>query len=54
MIGSSGTVSGISQGSDAAVIASGTASLQTGLALKPFVIVYRVSPLTYMIARLPS
>ena len=38
--------------SDAAVIASGTASLQTGLALKPFVIVYRVSPLTYMIARL--
>ena len=38
--------------SDAAVIASGTASLQTGLALKPFVIVYRVSPLTYMIAKL--
>ena len=38
--------------SDAAVIASGTASLQTGLALKPFVIVYRVSQLTYMIARL--
>ena len=38
--------------SAAAVIASGTASLQTGLALKPFVIVYRVSPLTYMIARL--
>ena len=37
--------------SDAAVIASGTASLQTGLALKPFVIVYRVSPLTYMIAQ---
>jgi len=37
--------------SDAAVIASGTASLQTGLALKPFIIVYRVSPLTYMIAR---
>jgi lipid-A-disaccharide synthase len=37
---------------DAAVIASGTASLQTGLALKPFVIIYRVSPLTFMIARL--
>ncbi len=37
---------------DAAIIASGTASLQTGLALKPFVIVYRVSPLTFMIARL--
>ncbi len=37
---------------DAAVIASGTASLQTGLALKPFVIVYHVAPLTYLIARL--
>ena len=37
---------------DAAIIASGTASLQTGLAMKPFVIVYRVSPLTYKIARL--
>ena len=37
---------------DAAVIASGTASLQTGLALKPFVIVYRVSQLTFKIARL--
>ncbi len=37
---------------DAAIIASGTASLQTGLALKPFVIVYRVSQLTYIIARL--
>ncbi|MBG55732.1 MAG: lipid-A-disaccharide synthase [Deltaproteobacteria bacterium] len=36
---------------DAAIISSGTASLQTGLALKPFVIVYRVSPLTYMIAQ---
>ena len=39
---------------DAAIIASGTASLQTGLALKPFVIVYSVSPLTYMIARILS
>ena len=37
---------------DAAIIASGTASLQTGLALKPFVIVYRVSQLTFKIARL--
>ena len=37
---------------DAAIIASGTASLQAGLALKPFVIIYRVSQLTYMIARL--
>ncbi len=36
---------------DAAVVASGTAALQTGLALKPFVIIYRVSALTYWIAR---
>jgi len=37
--------------SDAAIVASGTATLQTALALKPFAIVYRVSPLTYRIAR---
>ncbi len=36
---------------DAAIVASGTASLQTGLALKPFAIVYRVAPLTFRIAR---
>ena len=36
---------------DAAIVSSGTASLQTGLALKPFAIIYRVSPLTYRIAR---
>ncbi len=39
------------QACDAAIVASGTASLQTGLALKPFVIVYRVSALTYWLAR---
>ncbi|MCH2266845.1 MAG: lipid-A-disaccharide synthase [SAR324 cluster bacterium] len=39
------------QACDAAVVASGTASLQTGLALKPFAIVYRVAPLTFRIAR---
>jgi lipid-A-disaccharide synthase len=39
------------QACDAAIVASGTASLQTALALKPFVIVYQVSPLTYRIAR---
>ena len=39
------------QACDAAIVASGTASLQTALALKPFVIVYQVSPLTYQIAR---
>ncbi|MDE0792904.1 MAG: lipid-A-disaccharide synthase [SAR324 cluster bacterium] len=39
------------QACDAAIVASGTASLQTGLALKPFAIVYRVAPLTFRIAR---
>lgn len=39
---------------DAAIVASGTATLQTGLALKPFVIIYKVSPLTYWIARFLS
>ena len=39
------------QACDAAVIASGTASLQTGLALKPFAIVYQVAPITFRIAR---
>ncbi len=39
------------QACDAAVVASGTASLQTGLALKPFAIVYQVAPLTFRIAR---
>ena len=36
---------------DLAVVSSGTASLQTGLALKPFIVIYRVAPLTYWIAR---
>ena len=39
------------QSCDAAIVASGTASLQTGLALKPFVIIYRVDPMTFRIAR---
>jgi len=38
------------QACDAAVVASGTASLQTGLALKPFAIVYQVSQITFWIA----
>jgi len=37
--------------SDLAIVASGTASLQTGLALTPFIIIYQVSSLTYWIAR---
>lgn len=39
------------QASDAVIVASGTASLQAGLALTPNVIIYRVSPLTYHIAQ---
>jgi lipid-A-disaccharide synthase len=34
-----------------AIVASGTATLQVGLAGIPFVVVYRVSPLTYWLAR---
>ena len=36
---------------DAAIVASGTASLQTALALAPNVLIYRVAPLTYWLAR---
>ncbi len=36
---------------DLAIVASGTATLQTGLALTPFIIIYKVSPLTYWIAK---
>ena len=36
---------------DAAIVASGTASLQTALALTPNVVIYRVAPLTYWLAR---
>jgi lipid-A-disaccharide synthase len=38
--------------SDAAVVASGTATLQTALIGTPMVIVYRVSAITYLIGRL--
>lgn len=37
--------------SDAAVVSSGTATLETGCLGAPLVIIYRVSPLTYLIAR---
>lgn len=38
--------------SDAAVVASGTATLEAGLMLRPLVVVYRVSFLTYLVGRL--
>ncbi|MFL5318860.1 MAG: lipid-A-disaccharide synthase [Myxococcaceae bacterium] len=37
--------------SDAAIVASGTAALEAGLMQRPFVVVYRVSWITYWIAR---
>lgn len=37
---------------DAAVVASGTATLQTALHGKPLVVVYRLSPLTYLLGRM--
>jgi lipid-A-disaccharide synthase len=38
--------------SDAAIVTSGTATLETGLMAVPMVIVYRVSPLSYAIGRM--
>ena len=37
--------------SDAAIVASGTASLQAGLAIVPYVLIYRVSPISFWIAK---
>jgi lipid-A-disaccharide synthase len=37
---------------DAAVVASGTATLQTALKGKPMVIIYRLSPVTYLLGRM--
>ena len=36
---------------NAAIVASGTATLQSSLALTPFVIIYKLAPLTYWIAK---
>ena len=47
-----GDVAGVLTLMDAAVVASGTATLQTALYGKPMVIIYRLSPLTYAIGRL--
>ncbi len=38
--------------SDMAVVASGTATLQAGLLERPMVVIYKVSPLSYLIGRL--
>ena len=38
--------------SDAAIVASGTATLEAGLMERPFVVVYRVSTLSYLVGRL--
>lgn len=38
--------------SDVAIVASGTASLETALLVKPMVIVYKVSPLTYFLGKM--
>jgi lipid-A-disaccharide synthase len=38
--------------SDAAIVASGTAALEAGLMQRPFVVVYRVSLVTYLVGRL--
>ena len=39
------------EASDAAIIASGTASLQASLAIVPYVLIYRVSPISFWIAK---
>ena len=39
------------EASDAAIVASGTASLQAGLAIVPYVLIYRVSPVSFWIAQ---
>jgi lipid-A-disaccharide synthase len=47
-----GQVYDVLRASDAAVVASGTATLETGLMAVPMVIVYRVSRLSYLIGRM--
>jgi lipid-A-disaccharide synthase len=37
--------------SDVAIVASGTATLEAGLMLRPMVVVYRMSPITWMVGR---
>jgi lipid-A-disaccharide synthase len=37
---------------DAAIVASGTATLETGLLLKPMVIMYKTTPFTYWLGKM--
>ncbi|MCX6355605.1 MAG: lipid-A-disaccharide synthase [Candidatus Aureabacteria bacterium] len=46
-----GSIYGVIDASDLALVASGTATLETACLLKPMVIVYRVSWLTYFLGR---
>lgn len=46
-----GRVYDVLRAADAAIVTSGTATLETGLMAVPMVIVYRVSPLSYAIGR---
>jgi len=46
---SEGRVYDVLKASDAAVVASGTATLETGLMGVPMVIIYRISAITYLI-----
>ena len=47
-----GRVCDVVGASDAAIVCSGTAALEAGLMLRPFVVVYRVQPLTALAFRL--
>ena len=47
-----GDTAGVMGLMDAGIVASGTATLQTGLYGKPMVIIYKLSPLTYRLGRL--
>ena len=46
-----GRVYDVLRAADAAIVASGTATLETGLMAVPMVIVYRISALTYLSAQ---
>ena len=46
-----GEIDTAARASDLAVVASGTATLEVGLAGTPMIIIYRTNPLTYLVAR---